>query len=235
MLGNYDIDLGTVPITDWTYQTMFALNHIAMHSTTGPPVADTALINGTMKSASGSGEYFKTTLKKGKKHRLRLINTGLNNLFHVSIDNHKFTVITSDFVPIKPYETDSVAIAIGQRHDIIIHADQDVGNYWLRVDIGTECSRNQMAGNIKGIISYEGADDEEPTTEGRVPNTGCYDEKVRPWVDNQVDKAQFEDALSRLDMDFNISRVDTNGPPLIQVSHKQPPPLTPTPRATTNH
>lgn len=57
-----------------------------------------------MKGASGSKYY-----EKGKKYHLRLINFGINNNFH---NNYLLTIITSDFVPIKPYTTSSVSISI---------------------------------------------------------------------------------------------------------------------------
>ncbi|KAF2716610.1 multicopper oxidase [Polychaeton citri CBS 116435] len=211
--GNYDIDAGTMTLTDWFYETAFAMNVRALHSTTGPPIPDTGLINGTMKNANGGGAYHKLKVQKGKKYRLRLINTGIDNLFHVTIDGHEFTVITSDFVPIKPYRTSTVAIGIGQRHDIIINANQAVGNYWLRADVGTSCGRNKMAGKIRSIISYEGAPDAEPTTTGITQSTACYDEDVTPYVSNLVPKDQFSKAVDYFTMDFNVTQ--KNGP-LIQ-------------------
>jgi FtsP/CotA-like multicopper oxidase with cupredoxin domain len=210
---NYDHDLGPMTLTDWFHETIFALNIRAIHSTKGPPVADTGLINCTMKGAFG-GRYHVTTLKKDKKHRLRLINTGIDNNFHVSIDSHNFTVITSDFVPVKPYTTSSISINIGQRYDIIINANQAVGNYWLRADVATKCGRNRNPTNIKSIIRYEDAPEEEPTTQNTITkSTACYDESVVPCALNQVPKAEFRNAVSRLEMDFNMSTV--NGP-LIQ-------------------
>jgi FtsP/CotA-like multicopper oxidase with cupredoxin domain len=210
---NYDHDLGPMTLTDWFHETIFALNIRAIHSTKGPPVADTGLINCTMKGAF-RGRYHVTTLKKDKKHRLRLINTGIDNNFHVSIDSHNFTVITSDFVPVKPYTTSSISINIGQRYDIIINANQAVGNYWLRADVATKCGRNRNPTNIKSIIRYEDAPEEEPTTQNTITkSTACYDESVVPCALNQVPKAEFRNAVSRLEMDFNMSTV--NGP-LIQ-------------------
>jgi FtsP/CotA-like multicopper oxidase with cupredoxin domain len=171
---NYDHDLGPMTLTDWFHETIFALNVRALHSTTGPPIPDTGLINGTMKGASG-GKYHVTTLKKNKKHRLRLINTGIDNNFAVSIDGHQITVITSDFVPIKPFTTSAITINIGQRYDVIINANQDVGNYWLRADVATDCGRNRNPTNIKSIIRYEGAPDEEPITLNTLTkSTACF-------------------------------------------------------------
>jgi len=181
-----------------------------MHSVTGPPIPNTGLINGAMKSASG-GKYHVTTIKKGRKIRLRLINTGIDNAFHVSIDNHNFTVITSDFVPVKPYTTNSVVLNIGQRADIIINANQDVGSYWLRADVATQCGRNANVGNIKSIIRYEGAPNSDPTTTNTfTKSTACYDEAVTPYVANTVPQSEFREAVKHFSMDFNVSTV--NGP-----------------------
>lgn len=52
---------------------------------------------------------------QGKKYLFRLINTSVDTTFVFSIDNHNLTVITTDFVPIRPYITDHVVIAIGKR------------------------------------------------------------------------------------------------------------------------
>ncbi|KAI6845513.1 laccase-like multicopper oxidase [Hortaea werneckii] len=176
------------------------------HSNTGPAVPPTGLINGMMKSAQG-GQYHVTQVKKGKKYRLRLINTGINQHFDVSIDNHKLTVIASDFVPIKPYVTDSVSIGIGQRHDVVFHANQDAGNYWIRADIGN-CGRNVNAGNIRSIVRYDGASTSDPTTSGVSKDLACRDEAVRPYVDNEVPRDQFSRAVRRLSTDFNADTSD---------------------------
>jgi Multicopper oxidase len=47
---------------------------------------------------------------KGKKYRLRLVNTGLYSHFRFAIDGHNLTVIAMDFVPIVPYTTDNVCL-----------------------------------------------------------------------------------------------------------------------------
>lgn len=54
--------------------------------------------------------------KQGKKYLLRLINTSVDTTFVFLIDNHNFTVITSDFVPIHPYTADHVVVGIGKNY-----------------------------------------------------------------------------------------------------------------------
>jgi FtsP/CotA-like multicopper oxidase with cupredoxin domain len=62
------------------YQTAFQAALVS--SVGGPPTADTALINGTMLGLTGTGgAYNKVTLTTGKKYRLRLINTSVDNHF----------------------------------------------------------------------------------------------------------------------------------------------------------
>lgn len=51
---------------------------------------------------------------QGKKYLLRLINTSVDTTFIFAIDNHDITVMSSDFVPIVPYKTDSVLVGIGK-------------------------------------------------------------------------------------------------------------------------
>ena len=110
--ANYDIDLGPLPMTDWFHATTFTVNAAAVHAA-GPPTADNVLVNGTMTSAFG-GKYGETILTPGKAHLLRLINVGINNYLPVGLDGHKFKVISSDFTPIEPFETDSLVLAVGK-------------------------------------------------------------------------------------------------------------------------
>ena len=73
--------------------------------------------------------------KGAKRYLLRLINTSFESTFIFSIDEHNLIVVEADFVPIKPYVTQSVLIGIGQRYHVIFEATDPRGtraNYWLR-------------------------------------------------------------------------------------------------------
>lgn len=204
--SNYDIDLGPLPMTDWFHTPFFTVNAEALHAS-GPPTADNVLVNGSMTSSSG-GKYATTTLTPGKKHLLRLINTGINNFLHVSLDGHPFTVVASDFVPIVPYTTNSVVLGVGQRYDVVINANQTVGNYWLRVGTGGgSCDGpNSNAANIRSIFTYSGAASGNPTSNGITLPTGCYDETVTPWVKTNVPS----NTPRQLQVGFNVSAAQDN-------------------------
>jgi FtsP/CotA-like multicopper oxidase with cupredoxin domain len=108
--SNYDIDLGALPMTDWYRAPLF---QIYASKPSGPPTSDSLLSNGT-GVFNGTGSYATTTLIPGKKHKLRLINTSTSSFLHVALDQHTFTVIAADFVPIRPFTTSNLSLAIGK-------------------------------------------------------------------------------------------------------------------------
>jgi FtsP/CotA-like multicopper oxidase with cupredoxin domain len=205
--ANYDIDLGTLPITDWFQKPIFTVNAAALHAA-GPPTADSILINGTGISNSG-GKAAVTELTPGKKHLLRIINTGINAYFHVTADGHPFTVVAADFVPIVPYKTDSLVLAVGQRYDVIIEANQEPGNYWFRVGPGGNRCDGPIAGAADGksILRYKGCAEAAPNSTGIVLPTGCYDEtNIVPYVKTTVPQGHPEG----LKLGFQISAARGN-------------------------
>ena len=202
-------------INDWYYKTIWRMNLISHTNLLagGPaPPGDTILINGTNKSPSGTGSYNKVKITKGKKYRLRLINGSIDANIRVSLDGHPFTVITADFVPVKTYTANWLLLAIGQRYDVIIYANNTIGNYWFRAEPATQCtSRNGYFG--RSIFSYEGAPDADPTTNVLAPiPTTCKEEgPLTPWVVNNVPSDAFVSQARNLNVDLHVTQVTTNG------------------------
>ena len=146
-----------------------------------------------MLNPSGTGGAYNTViLTKGKKYRLRIINTSVDNHFKVHLDEHNFTVVQADFVPIVPYTTGWLFIGIGQRYDVIITANQAISSYWFRADVQTGCGANNNNFNIKSIFTYAGAPAGNPTTTGTTYTQGCTDEtQIVPYVQKNVPSADF--------------------------------------------
>lgn len=216
--ANYDIDLGSYTINDWFYKTAFQINAIAdqnLQSASGPPPADTILINGTNKNSNGGGSYSQVKLTAGKKYRLRLINTSVDNNIRVSLDNHPFSVITSDFVPIHPFTTDWVLLAIGQRYDVVFTANQTSGNYWFRAEVATDCaSSNNYYG--RAIFSYSDATVADPSsTAATLPSTCADMSPLVPYVSNTVPSSDFASQVGSLDVDLNVEQVTTNNQSIV--------------------
>ena len=128
---------------------------------------------------------------------MRLINTAFDSTFIFSIDNHTLEVIASDFVPIKPYNTTSLLIGIGQRYHVIVDATDPLstnGSYWIRT-YKADCFRfknddptsNVLKGYERsGIVQYSDSND-TPNTTNTPPDFTCADEPyeslvpIHPW------------------------------------------------------
>ncbi|XXG97320.1 hypothetical protein Hte_003616 [Hypoxylon texense] len=179
----YDEDKGVLFLNDWFHNTTDALWSTAAAGS--PPVAQNGLINGTNVYGSG-GKRFETVFTAGKRHRIRLVNGAIDTHYKFMIDNHKMQVIAADLVPIKPYTTDVLSVGIGQRYDVIVEADQDGGDFWLRAYPDMACSaENEMVDDIKGIVRYNSSSREEPTSAAYSFTEDCLDEpmsKLVPYV-----------------------------------------------------
>ncbi|RFU35537.1 hypothetical protein B7463_g775, partial [Scytalidium lignicola] len=202
--ADYDEDLGMLFLSDWSHIPTSELWDIANH---GPPATiNTGLINGintwdcinsTDANCVGGGKKFEITFVSGKKYRIRIVNSAVEAFFQFSIDGHKLTVIGNDFVPIVPYETDSVVINMGQRYDLIVEANAVVDNYWIRAGWIPTCSvNNDNPLNITGIVRYNSSSTENSTTTSSVViRSNCGDEPLASLVPHlPMDMGHFSDS-----------------------------------------
>lgn len=125
-------------------------------------------------------------------------------------------VQAADFVPIQPYTTKVLDIAIGnprlplsptricnmhtsekslrltvgQRYDVIFEAKEDGGNYWMRAVPASGCSAQLNPNGIRAIVRYQ---ESEPTsTPWPITSTECVDEAgLVPIVPRNVGNLQY--------------------------------------------
>ncbi|TGZ84451.1 hypothetical protein EX30DRAFT_313040, partial [Ascodesmis nigricans] len=160
--AQYDHDLGPIMIHDWQHESIDTVFHRWHQSKkTGLPYSPNGLINGKntcpkqqrdKKECKSDGERWETTLQRGKKYRLRLVNASVDNHMKVSLDGHKMWVIAADFVPVKPFEVEWLDMAIGQRYDVVIHATGRQPSYWFRAVSQDSCSFQSNPNDIKAIF-----------------------------------------------------------------------------------
>ena len=120
--ANYDDAIEPILMTDWNHRSAF--EDWAWNPSFGAPNMTNILLNGKGRYnyvnpekpnlPIGQPERYTKVFTKGRRYLLRLINTSLDTTFIFSIDGHSVTVIGADFVPIEPYNTSSVLVAIGQ-------------------------------------------------------------------------------------------------------------------------
>jgi FtsP/CotA-like multicopper oxidase with cupredoxin domain len=196
--SNYDYDLGPYLLSEvYGSQTAWQINAIAqanLQNRGGPPDATNILINGTAKNSNGQGSYNQVTITKGKKYRLRLVNISVDSYIRVSLDGHNMTVMTSDFVPINPFTTQWMLLAIGQRYDVVINANQASGNYWFRAESQTGCFSSQAAVGL-AIWSYADATAGTPSSTAWPEPSGCLEPTMSPYWKQPVPSASFQNTL----------------------------------------
>ena len=172
----YDYDLGPIMLSDWYHTNYSELVQQVMEPSGGAVKSDNNLINGKMnfdcalvtdgQSCVPNAGLSKFNFHSGKKHRLRLINSGAEGIQRFTIDGHNMTIMANDFVPIQPYTTKVVTLGVGQRSDVIVEGiGQPDSTYWMRSDISGNCSKNNQSPHALAAIYYETADtNATPTT-----------------------------------------------------------------------
>ncbi|KAF4487290.1 Dihydrogeodin oxidase [Colletotrichum fructicola] len=201
---NYDEDLGPVLITDNFHKTAFS--QVQLEYLGRPPSPDSMLINGKGKyhccstcpgaqeNCVGGSQRESFNFTKDRIYKMSLVNTGTSTHTTFWIDNHNFTVVAADFVPITPYPASIINVAIGQRYDIIIVAnatktDTKERDFWIHA---RDCSLGGAPSNL-GIIRYDHTSTNIPHTppvDDRHVCYGCLDEKaedLKPIVKRTVE------------------------------------------------
>ena len=200
--GNWDIPVEPTLTTDYNHVSAFT--QIYEEYTTGPPDMDSILLNGIGNYAGVNPGGHKYTLGFAPKKRylLRIINTSVDTTFIVTIDNHVFEVLSSDFVPIKPYTTSGLVVGIGQRYHVVVEAlsfppgtDLSQQNFWIRTIPATNCANFALGDEPderQGIIRYKDYSTVVPTSRRHSELNGtalnCRDElyetlvPVVPWT-----------------------------------------------------
>ncbi|XP_037958323.1 uncharacterized protein LOC119687869 [Teleopsis dalmanni] len=103
-------------------------------------------------------------VRQGFRYRFRIINAEfLNCPIMVSIDNHTLLAINSDSYDFEPIEVGSIVTYAGERFDFIVHANQTIGNYWVRFKGLMDCSEKFTSAFQVAILRYEGANNTEPS------------------------------------------------------------------------
>ncbi|KAJ9642140.1 hypothetical protein H2204_002509 [Knufia peltigerae] len=192
---DYDIDIGPILLSDWFHTDYYSIVKTVMSPSPLPPrpMSDNNLIQGKMSfncstatdkigKCSEDAGVAQFHFQSGKRHRLRLINTGADATQQFSIDDHSMTVIANDFVPVEPYDTNVVTLAVGQRTDVIVEATGDSkGAYWIRSNATCTSSNQPYA---LAALYYDDADLTAlpKSSPWRYQNVGCDNDQLGQTV-----------------------------------------------------
>lgn len=57
---------------------------------------------------------------------------------------------------------DSLMLNAGERWDVVVHADQPVGKYWVRMRALGDCGENKARVSQQAILAYRGSNAAQP-------------------------------------------------------------------------
>ncbi|KAI0472501.1 laccase [Xylaria cf. heliscus] len=181
----YDVDLGPILLTDHFHDTYYQNLALVEEVPAQVPYSNNNLINGsvscTMKrnhrsNLNASIFHFET----GKVHKLSIVNAGAEALQRFSIDNHRLLVISNDFVPIEPYETNVLTLGVGQRADILVNATSpSTDAVWMRSYISELCAATLQPYALAIIYYPEAQKHSIPsTTSHTIEDTNCTNDPL---------------------------------------------------------
>ncbi|RMD44879.1 hypothetical protein DV735_g374, partial [Chaetothyriales sp. CBS 134920] len=163
----YNKDLGPVLLSDYYHGDYFSIVEQVMGTDLSlvAPYSDNNLINGkgivncsavsTNATCTANAGLSKFSFESGLTYLLRLINPSADAIQRFSIDSHVLTVISNDFVPIVPYDTQVVTLGVGQRADVIVYANgSETESYWMRSNISQTCSLSNQPYGL-AIVNYQ--------------------------------------------------------------------------------
>ncbi|RKP12581.1 Cupredoxin [Piptocephalis cylindrospora] len=182
----YDEEI-VVILTDWWHTLSSKLLRVLLspEGNGNTPTPDAGLINGKGRfncsalaannitipeGESCSDDAPRETFRfvPGRRYRLRIINASGDTNFHFSIDGHRMTVIETDMIPVEPHTIDRLSLHVAQRYSVIVEANAEVDNYWMRAEMMTDCFRVNNAildPMVLAEVRYDGSAVGEPTSE----------------------------------------------------------------------
>lgn len=126
------------------------------------------------------------------------MNAAVDASIRVSLDGHTMQVITSDFIPIKPWATQTLLLAIGQRYDVTITANQEPGNYWFRASNAGACL-SSVKNNALAIWTYAGTPPATPSSTSWTFPADCLEPtNLAPYWVQPVPSANFLGSVDKL-------------------------------------
>ncbi|KAJ8483446.1 hypothetical protein ONZ45_g6154 [Pleurotus djamor] len=157
----YDVDDESTVLTvgDWYHTNAETLGHQGR-----APTPDLTVFNGIGRAQNGSQvPLYVLNVEQGKRYRIRLINIACEPNYNFTIDGHYLNVIEADGENVHPLPVDSIDIFASQRYSFVLHANQPIGNYWIRANpnAGPQGFEN---GINSAILRYKGAPKVDPTT-----------------------------------------------------------------------
>jgi FtsP/CotA-like multicopper oxidase with cupredoxin domain len=173
-LYQFDLSKHVLLASDWLHT--YAENFAPGQPSTAMKI-ESILLNGRSRHFDGKNYTIAPLsthrVEKGGKYRFRFINSAsLQCPFQVQIEKHAMQVIAADGNAVQPIFVDSLVSLSGERYDFVVNANQEPGEYWIRVRAIDRCEHHKV--ETFGVLSYSKAsqknDSELAFLERKKPN-----------------------------------------------------------------
>nr|XP_034182757.1 laccase-1-like [Osmia lignaria] len=177
----YDTDENIIFLMDWMHALSMERFPGFYRQNLGQS-AENILINGlgnwtdpiTKQTTNGKLAVF--TVEKGKRHRMRMINSFTTVcLAELTIEGHDMLIIAQDGANVKPKTVNSIISSAGERVDFILNANRRLNSYWIQVRGLGECAEKSV--QQLAILQYAGGPSKPsstPPTYNTVPSGVVY-------------------------------------------------------------
>ena len=182
----YDEDNHVIFLSDWLHE--FSVERFpGRYRKNIGQTAQNFLINGRGNwtdpdnpNDTTNGNLTEFVVTQNKRYRFRIINSfSTVCIAELSIQNHNMTIIAQDGGNVKPKDVDIIISTAGERTDVILHANQPVGNYYIVVRGLGECADKRV--QQLAVLRYVGG---PPTPSRPLP---LYDDAPTGIVYNPLD------------------------------------------------
>ncbi|XP_076674750.1 uncharacterized protein LOC143372467 isoform X2 [Andrena cerasifolii] len=164
----YDEDEHVIFLSDWLHE--FSVERFpGRYRKNIGQTAQNFLINGRGNwtdpdnpNDTTNGNLTEFVVTQNKRYRFRIINSfSTVCIAELSIQNHNMTLIAQDGANVMPKHVDIVITTAGERVDVIVHANQPVGSYYIIVRGLGECKDKRV--QQLAVLRYVGG----PSTPSR--------------------------------------------------------------------
>ncbi|OIV91406.1 hypothetical protein TanjilG_02024 [Lupinus angustifolius] len=122
-------------------------------------ISDAYTINGQPGDLypCSSNETFKLRVDYGKTYLLRMVNAAVQDMLFFAISKHQVTIVGSDGNYVKPLKVDYITISPGQTMDVLLEANQPLGQYYMASKVYSSANGVEFDNTTTtAIIQYKG-------------------------------------------------------------------------------
>ncbi|XWS21843.1 hypothetical protein CRYUN_Cryun30bG0090400 [Craigia yunnanensis] len=147
-------------LQSWYNRDYLEIIEEALADGTAPAVPDAYAINGHLGDTYGcpNDTIFRMQVDYQKTYLLRIINAAMNEMKFFGITNHSLTVVAQDASYVQRFTSDYVLISPGQTMDVLIHANQNTGRYYMATRLFHDSAATFRDNITTGVIQYTNSD-----------------------------------------------------------------------------